>query len=214
MDTENLIKALAKNLLPVKKQESPNVFAIKYLLVMILVITTGVIVLTMRSDIGNQKENIFFIIDTVCNLALLISGVFYIGWFSSAGRPIGSSSKWVIPIIFFFILIFNVYRLSLIPFFFNNFSVRFFDIECFLYVMLFAVISFGIISWSVKKRIVLRPGMLGGVIGLVSFSVGSFILNYHCGVSDHGHITIYHFILPMACGLILGSSVGRLAFRF
>lgn len=214
MNTDDLIKKLNEDLKPVKRESSPNHFAIKYLSVLLVIILVGILILTLRADLKTQAENFFFILDTLFNVLILMSGLFLVGWFSSAGRKYSRYLKYLMLILFVIVLILNAYRLSLTDIFFQKFVIQAFDINCFSLVLLFSVVSMAVVGIGVSKRIVMKPGLTGFTIGLLSFSVGSFVLNLHCPIAADEHIVIYHTLLPMSMGAFIGFVLGRKFLRF
>ncbi len=209
MSSEDLIKNLATNLRPVKKQSSPNVFAIKYLIVLFLIMITGIFFLRIRNDFFSELSNINFVVDLCFNILVLLSGIFITGWFSTAGRIYNFAYKFVMMGIFVAILFFNAYRLSLSTIYFRNLVVSIFDMKCFSIIMGFSLISTLIMIIAVSKRVVLKPGLVGAIIGMLSFSVGSFIIGLHCPISSVEHVTLYHTILPMLSGTVIGFLSGK-----
>jgi hypothetical protein len=144
---------------------------------------------------------------------LCVGGIFVVGLFSSAGRKYHRFTKFIIPLIFFSVLIFNMYRLSLTNFYLNSFVINVYDVKCFFIVMIFTVLCTGIVCKAVSKRIVFNPGVTGAIIGILSFSIGSFVIDMHCPLLAEEHITIYHTILPMLTGAFLGFVSGKIFFK-
>jgi len=209
MNNDDLIKSLANNLTAVNKQSPPGIFALKYLLVMLVITALGVGSLSLRSNINEQIRDLYFLLDGAFNAALLLSGIYLTGWFSTAGRNFNHNLKYVILGIFVAVLFFNAYRLSLTTVYFKNFAIHSFDTRCFGLVMIISIFCMFIVGWATSKRIVFKPGLTGATIGLLSFSVGSFVLNMHCPLALDEHVTIYHTMLPMVSGTILGYLGGK-----
>lgn len=209
MSSEDLIKNLANNLKPVKKQSSPNVFAFKYLVVLVLMMIAGVFLLRVRNDFFTEVRNITFLVDTFFNFLVLLSGIFITGWFSTAGRVYNFTYKFVMMALFVAILFFNAYRLSLTTIYFKTLAVNTFDMNCFSIVMALSLISTITMILAVSKRVVLRPGLVGAIIGMLSFSVGSLVIGIHCPISSDEHVTLYHTILPMLSGTFIGFLSGK-----
>lgn len=209
MNTDDLIKNLADNLKPVKKQSSPNVFAFKYLIVLFLVIVLSVFFLRIRNDLNLEVGNINFLVDTFLNLLVLLSGIFLTGRFSTAGRNYSNNYKLVMLFLFIGILGLNAYRLSFSSLSFNSFSVSLFDKRCFVVVMALSLLSTLIMTIAVAKRIVFNAGLVGGIIGMLSFSVGSLVITMHCPITSNEHVGIYHALLPLLTGSLIGYACGK-----
>lgn len=209
MSSDDLIKNLAADLKPVKKQSSPNVFAFKYLAILLLMMIAGIFILRIRTDFFSELYNSSLIMDAFFNVLVLLSGIFITGWFSTAGRISNFTFKFFMMALFVAILIFNAYRLSLTTIYFKSLVVNNFDIKCFSIVMVLSLISTFIMTLAVSKRVVLRPGLVGSIIGMLSFSVGSLVIGLHCPISSDDHVTLYHTILPMLSGTFIGFLSGK-----
>jgi hypothetical protein len=209
MNSDDLIKNLSNDLKPVKKQSSPNVFAIRCLVFLILITITGIVLLRIRNDLQAELINLSFVIDICFNVFVLLSGIFLTAWFSTAGRIYNKSYKFIMLLLFVSILGFNVYRLSLTTIFYNKFTVNVFDLKCFLVVMALSLLSIFIMIFAVSKRIVFNAGLVGSIIGLLSFSVGSFVIGMHCPLNNEEHVTLYHAIIPMITGAFIGFLSGK-----
>lgn len=214
MKTEDLIKDLAGTLSPVKKQSSPNAFAIKNVLILFAIIIIAILGLRLRRDFREEIVGLRFVIDGALNLLVLLSGVFLTGWFSTAGRVKNYRYKIIMIGLFMIILLFNAYRLSLATIYFKNISYNIFDMKCFAIAMILSLFSMFAVGMSVSKRIVLRPGLVGAIIGLLSFSVGSFVIGIHCSITLEEHVTMYHTLLPMIIGTVVGYFSGKKFLKF
>jgi hypothetical protein len=58
MNTNDLINELSSKLTPVKKQDSPLKFALKYLALLFLIIVFGIVLLKLRSDLSKDFTDI------------------------------------------------------------------------------------------------------------------------------------------------------------
>lgn len=210
MNSDDLIKNLANDLKPVKKQSSPNLFAIKCLVCLILIIIAGIISLRIRNDLQEELINLRFVIDICLNLFVLLSGIFITAWFSTAGRIYNKSYKFIMLLLFVSILGFNAYRLSLTTIYLKSFIVNVIDLKCFLVVMALSLLSIFIMTIAVSKRIVFNAGLVGSIIGLLSFSLGSFVIGMHCPLNNEQHVTLYHTIIPMITGTFIGFLIGKI----
>lgn len=210
MNSEDLIKQLANDLKPVKKQSSPNIFAFKNLTVLIFLMSAGIGILKIRDGFSTDLYSGSFLMDSVFNVFVLLSGIFMTGWFSTAGRVYKFSYKFFMMAIFLTILTFNAYRLSLTPKFIKSLVLYSFDIKCFSIVMGLSIISTFLMFFAVSKRVVLKPGLVGSIIGMLSFSVGSLVVGLHCPISADEHVTLYHTLLPMFSGTFIGFLSGRI----
>lgn len=104
MNSEDLIKNLAADLNPVKRQSSPNVFAFKYLAVLVLMMIVGLFILRIRNDFFSELYRSSFVMDAFFNVLVLLSGIFITGWFSTAGRIYNFTYKFVMMALFVGIL--------------------------------------------------------------------------------------------------------------
>lgn len=210
MNSDDLIKNLAKDLKPVNSQSTPKSFAIKYLLISLLVAIVAIVFLQLRADLYQNIMTFRFLTDLALNFFVLLSGILLTAWLSTAGRNYNQNYKFLVLFLFLTILGFNAYRLSLTPFFFKSFFLHVFDIKCFTIVMLISLFSTGIVTIAVSKRIVFNGGLVGAIIGFLSFSIGSFVISFHCPMTAEEHVTLYHTILPMISGSIVGFVAGKI----
>ena len=209
MNSDDLIKNLASDLKPVKRQNSPNVFAVRCMVFLLVIMIVGILSLRLRHNFSVEILNLKFIMDIFLSLLVLLSGVFLTAWFSTAEKRFNQNYKFLMLFLFTSILGLNAYRLSLTSFYFKNLIVSSFDIKCFAIAIIFSVSSIILMTITISKRIVFNAGLVGAMIGFLSFSVGSFVINMHCPITLDQHVAIYHAILPMLLGTLLGYFSGK-----
>ena len=200
MQNSDFLDGLANDHTEIKKPESLFAKILKWMIINILCVGSGLAIFGFREDWVNLFTNPLNLLQNILIIFSVISSGF--AAFTMA-RP-GQLNKKTIP---FILLPFLLWLgLLILKIFISGFNpAMFFKISlmCIKDILIFGMIPSFALIFFIKDGIVLKRGFFGLFATLASFGIGAWASQFTCHSNDPVHILTWHF-LPLVVLSYLG----------
>ena len=203
MNKYTIIDQLTKDAIPVKPYRSNFPLWLGVLLLNALLF---ICVMGLRNNFMDIIKNIHFWTSNI----FLFSSILFAGWATFVtSRPNLFARTYIyniVPVglllIALIIKLFGEYQM-------NDSAAFHIDngIACVFLTIVYSIIPFGIIRWSIRKGYSTVPQITGILAAFASTTAGSLVLNFTCFKSAAMHHIIWHYLPILGIGL-LGYYIG------